>query len=568
MSASDDPLRSALRGTLRGARRAAGRLLRRAGLRHDPARDVPHADVAGEDRDDAPLPSGHFVNPVAEGADPFVVRHGEGYLWCQTDADAGIAVRRSDRLSSLGEKHIVWRAPASGPWSAQVWAPELLRLDGRWHIYFAASDGRNESHRAYVLVADGDDPLGPYSLHGPLSTGDWTDGTPDDEWAIDLTVLEHGGRRYAVWSGWPDAGTRVQHLYLAEMASPTSLAGPRVRLASPFDFAWERVREDRPEAINEAPQPLVHGGRTFLVYSCGSALLPSYKLGLLELVGDDPLEPTAWRKSPEPVFSSTDATFGVGHSSFVTSPDGSEWWHVYHAKIVRRRNFKRVIHVQPMTWSVDGEPVLGRPVAAGVPVREPSGTRPTPCQDARHWAFGAGEGALADLDYYGHQQYLSHEPDGLHLGRPPGQPVNAYRSGEKVVLRDGSYRDVRVTAGFRVLEGDHAVGVLLRVTAPAVGYPAQRGYFAGWVPRRGRLVLRRSDGASWEELGSCEVVGGPAPDDALVVEAVDSTLRVHLRSQPDRRVVASDGRYPHGSVGLRVVDTHAVFTRLDVEPVS
>ena len=303
-----------------------------------------------------------------------MVRDGDGYLWCQTDADAGVTVRRSDRLTSLGEKRVVWRAPDTGPFSAQVWAPELIHLDGRWHIYFAASDGRNENHLAYVLVADSDDPLGSYSLHGPLNTGDGEGGTADNAWAIDMTVLEHGGRRYAVWSGWPDAGTKSQRLYIAEMESPTSLAGRRVQLASPYDHAWERIRDDRPDAINEAPQPLVHGGRTFLVYSCGSALLPSYKLGLLELVGADPLDPAAWRKKPEPVFTSTETTFGVGHSSFVPSPDGSEWWHVYHAKIVRQRNFKRVIQVQPMAWSADGEPVFGRPVAAGEPLREPSGT--------------------------------------------------------------------------------------------------------------------------------------------------------------------------------------------------
>jgi GH43 family beta-xylosidase len=244
-------------------RSGAGRLLRRTGLLHDPATEVPRVAVPAGDGE-TPLANGLFVNPVAEGADPFVVRDGDGYLWCQTDGDAGVAVRRSDRLTSLGEKHVVWRAPDSGPFSAQVWAPELIRLDGRWHIYFAASDGRNENHLAYVLVADSDDPLGSYSLHGPLNTGDGAGGTADNAWAIDMTVLEHGGRRYAVWSGWPDARTKVQHLYIAEMGSPTSLAGRRVQLGSPYDFAWERIREDRPDAVNEAPPPLVHGGRTFL----------------------------------------------------------------------------------------------------------------------------------------------------------------------------------------------------------------------------------------------------------------------------------------------------------------
>ena len=161
----------------RRVRSGVGRLLRRTGLLDDPATQVPRAAEPPDGDGDAPLAEGLFVNPVAEGADPFVVRDGNGYLWCQTDADAGVVVRRSDRLTSLGERHVVWRAPADGPFSAEVWAPELIRLDGRWHIYVAASDGRNENHRAYVLVADTDDPLGSYSLHGPLHTGDGAGGT-------------------------------------------------------------------------------------------------------------------------------------------------------------------------------------------------------------------------------------------------------------------------------------------------------------------------------------------------------------------------------------------------------
>lgn len=550
---------------LQRLRAVAGRSLRKAGLRYDPESETPQVTVSAGPDGTAPLDEGLFVNPIAEGADPHVVRDGDGYLWCQTHGDVGVSVRRSDRLTSLGEKHVVWHAPATGPFSQQVWAPELHHLDGRWHIYFAASDGDNANHLAYVLVADTDDPLGAYMLHGPLNTGDGTGSLDDNAWAIDMTVLEHRGRRYAVWSGWPDAQTQVQHLYIAEMESPTSLTGGRVQLASPFDHPWERIQEDRPDAINEAPQLVVRDGRTFLVYSCGSALLPSYKLGLLELVGEDPLDPGSWRKRPEPIFTSTEATFGVGHSTFVPSPDGSEWWHVYHAKIDRNRSFKRVLQVQPMAWSPEGEPELGQPVAAGVPLPEPAGTPHAPRRDAAAWEFGAGSAGLADFDYYGHQQFAAIEPDGLHLGRVPDRPVNAYRSGEKVVLRDGDYRDVRVTARFRVERASRAVGVLFRVTGPAVGFDAQRGYFAGWVPGTGELVLRSFDGRGTTDLATL-ATRSAGDRCSLVVEAVGATLSVHLESAPERRLEVRDEKFPHGSVGLRVVGSHAVFERLSVEP--
>ena len=69
-----------------------------------------------------------------------------------------------------------------------------------------ASDGKNANHLAYVLRSRDEDPLGPYTVHGPLATGDGETGTSPNIWAIDMTVLEHGGIRYAIWSGWDPLG--------------------------------------------------------------------------------------------------------------------------------------------------------------------------------------------------------------------------------------------------------------------------------------------------------------------------------------------------------------------------
>ena len=540
-------------------RRGVGRLLRATGLRRDDSTVEPPAAPAAADASRS-LPAGFFVNPIAEGADPHVVRADGGYLWSQTDGDRGIAIARSDRLTSLGERRTVWRAPDQGPYSRQVWAPELHRLDGRWYIYFAASDGNNAEHRAYVLAADSDDPLGEYTLHGPMETGD-TVGDP--EWAIDMTVLEHRDRRYAIWSGWPDRRTEVQHLYIAPMSSPTTLGTTRIVLSRPTDYEWERVGVRR-EGLNEAPQVLEHARRTFLLFSCSSALLPSYKLGLLELIGDDPLEPGAWHKHPEPLFTGTEETFGVGHGSCLTSPDGSQWWLAYHAKINRRTNFKRVLHVQPMSWTADGMPVLGRPVTAGTPLRLPAGTPVRSTAAAAAWDLRTDP--RAEFDYFGHQQYVHWSSDGLHLGRAPDAPINAFRAGEKVVARDRDHADVRVSATVRIISGDRAAGVLLRVTGPAVGVNAQRGYFAGWNAR-GRLVLARTDGSAVELLSTLDTAGLDAGEQTLVAQARGATLSVHVAAAPDQRLEAHDDDYARGSVGLRVVGvTHALFSHLEVLP--
>jgi len=317
-----------------------------------------------------------FSNPITEGADPWVVRDEEHkrYLWCRSEGGKGIAIYESSRLTTLGTKHVVWCAPDEGMVSREVWAPELHLVNGQWHIYFAASNGQNKNHLAYVLRAKTNDPLGEYELSGPLATGDGPDGKSPNIWAIDMTVMEHGGKRYAIWSGWDAPGTDCQFLYIAPMKNPTTLSGPRVRICSNADYPWERTEPGpKGRGLNEGPEVLKKNGRPFLIYSCGASWLPNYKLGLLELTGADPLLPQSWRKNSEPVFQSSSETYGVGHSSFVSSPDGKEMWHVFHAKRDRNPGWGRAVFLQPMTFDQAGFPYFGTPVRAGEMMKRPSG---------------------------------------------------------------------------------------------------------------------------------------------------------------------------------------------------
>lgn len=511
------------------------------------------------------MPDTHFVNPIAEGADPAVVRDGSRYLWCQSEGNVGVAIWVSDRPTTLGTKHVVWRAPAHGPYSKQVWAPELFGFDDRWYIYLAASDGDDLNHLTYVLESVSDDPLGEYTLHGPLQTGDSAADGATPIWAIDMTILTLDGARYAIWSGWPRPGKNRQDLYIAPMQSPTRIGGDRVLLARAGDYPWEHIDDTtRSKALAEAPQVLQRDGRTFLVYSCGGSWLPTYKLGMLELVGSTPLDPASWRKLPHPVFQSNEATYGVGHADFTMSPDGREWWLVYHAKQDREPGWRRAVYVQPMRWRADGVPALGQPVPAGAAVPVPSGTPASPVRTAGSWRFGTS--GQDDFDYFGHHQYFAVEPDGLHLGVVPEEPVNAYRSGEKVVLRDGDYGDFSAVLEFDVKDGSHDVGLVFRVTRPAVGFDAMRGYFAGVSTGRQTVVLGAMDGHSWREIASASVFLDPEETQRITVTADGARLTVFVGTDAQPAITFDDPAYKRGSIGCRVVDAHAVFTSLSVTP--
>lgn len=311
-----------------------------------------------------------FTNPVVEsGADPWVIRGDTGYLYCRSAGDR-IWLHRADQLTEIGRAPgvAVWTPPPDTPCSKQLWAPELHRLDGSWYLYFAASGGDNRDHRMYVLERAAADPLGPFTLKGRIATA-------DDRWAIDGTVLtREDGRRYFIWSGWPGDRNGRQDLYIAPMTNPWSLAGPRVRISTP-EQPWECIGNP---LVNEGPQVLCRGGRTFVIYSASGSWTDDYALGRLELIGPDPLEPGAWRKHPQPVFARTAQVFGPGHASFVSSPDGAEDWMIYHAAKRQGSGWDRNVRMQRFEWSPDGTPAFGAPVATAVPLQRPSGSPAAP----------------------------------------------------------------------------------------------------------------------------------------------------------------------------------------------
>ncbi len=514
------------------------------------------------------VPTSHFVNPIGEGADPWVVRDEKNtrYLWCLSEGNRGIAIHTSQRLTSLGEKHVVWRAPDHGPFSREVWAPELHLLDGRWHIYFAASDGNNANHLTYVLRSRTDNPIGDYDLHGPLATGEGADRKSPNLWAIDLTPLEHRGRRYALWSGWDAPGTDRQFLYIAAMSSPTELTSQRVRLCSNDDFSWEFTEEGRKgRGLNEAPQVLQTGERTLVVFSCGASWLPTYKLGMLELVGDDPLDPASWKKHEKPVFNRTRDTYGVGHSCFVQSPDRSEWWHVFHAKRDRNPGWRRAIVVQPMRIDEGGYPVFGKPVAPGKPLARPSGEEPGRPLRLPYRALHRDDRTPSAWNYYGHHQFYRLADQALHLGTVPQHPVNAYRCGEKLVLDRDLPDDLslEVTIDFLEKRQCRGAGLLFRTSGPAVGWDAHRGYYAGLKPDTGHVIFGKMDGRNWQELARARA-DFKLDGARLGVDCSGNQIVVRIDGQP--ALTASDRTYPTGTVGLRVVDTHAVFSDLEITP--
>lgn len=332
-----------------------------------------------------------LTNPVLpSGADPWVTSR-DGFYYYMNTTGKNLVIWKTQHIGELktAEKRVVWTAPASGPDSHDIWAPELHFLRGKWYVYFAADAGKNRSHRIWVIENASADPLqGQWVLKGEVHD-------PDDKWAIDATVFENRGTLYLAWSGWAGDVNGTQSIYLAKLKNPWTVEGERVRISTP-EYPWEEVgdltnghrdpeanpgadRDDPPHVnVNEGPEILQHGGKVFLIYSASGCWTNFYELGMSEAsASSDLMNPESWKKAPLPVFwQSPEAhAYGTGHNGFFKSPDGKQDWIIYHANAEPNQGCgtQRSPRVQPFTWNADGTPRFGRPVALGQPIPAPSG---------------------------------------------------------------------------------------------------------------------------------------------------------------------------------------------------
>ena len=301
-------------------------------------------------------------NPIYEdGQDPWIVADtlADGsveFLYVYADeADEALAFKRGPDplLFDALEPYATW---TPGPGDAHgrltnLWAPELHRVGGEWVVYFAANDGAPlvaGTHKTYALRAVGNDPRRGFTFAGELAL-------PDGAWAIDATALRVGGGDYLVWSGWRTGERLNQYLFICRMADAFTPVGPRVEISAPsYDWELRGRRAGLWPSINEGPVQLHHEGQTFIVYSASGSWSDDYALGALRLVGEDPMDPAAWEKYPEPILAASGEILGPGHNSFAHRR--GQLLCFYHAAKYSRAAWDREVLVAPVTWSADGWP--------------------------------------------------------------------------------------------------------------------------------------------------------------------------------------------------------------------
>ena len=183
-------------------------------------------------------------------------------------------------------------------------------------------------------------------MKGRISTDE------DNNWAIHASTFEHGGKRYLIWCGWQKRRVYQENqcIYIAEMENPWTLASDRILISEPeyeWECQWISIDGNKtayPIRVNEAPQFFysLKKDKLLIYYSASGNWTPYYSVGLL-----------------------------------IPSPDGKEWYMLYHA---RKSLYDMLVldsrtpRMQKIEWDKEGIPVLGIPQKEGFPLRKPSGT--------------------------------------------------------------------------------------------------------------------------------------------------------------------------------------------------
>ncbi|MCG9696622.1 family 43 glycosylhydrolase [Shewanella sp. Isolate11] len=297
-------------------------------------------------------------NFVERRADPWVIKAPDGgYFFTASVPEFDlIEIRYSKTIAGLAtaKTRAVWHKHDIGPMSIDIWAPEMHYIDGKWYLYYAASDINTRFHnRMYVLGLEGDDPM----------TGEWKElgrmQTERSAFSLDETTFNVGEQHYAIWAQQDRAKTYNTGLVIAKMTSPTATALPETIISEPL-LEWERLGFK----VNEGAAVIKHAGKIFVSYSA-SATDDRYSMGLIWADEDaDLLDASSWHKLPDPVFTTQPQLkrYGPGHNSFVLAEDGKTWLMFYHARDYLElqgtplTDGNRHTRVRAITWDEKGFP--------------------------------------------------------------------------------------------------------------------------------------------------------------------------------------------------------------------
>jgi beta-xylosidase len=295
----------------------------------------------------ADLGNGTFLNPILAGdhPDPSILKDGDDYYMTFSSFDAypGLVIWHSRDL-------VNWQpiGPTLFKNVGAVWAPELVKHQGRYYIYFP---GIAPYRSNYVIWAD--------NIRGPWSA-------PID---LKITRIDPG---HAVG---PD-GTRYLFLSAGELVGLSddglSTTGPPKKIYDGWKYPDEWVVEG---FAQEGPKILKRGDYYYMVLAEGGTAGPP--TGHMIVTARSKTIEGPWENSPyNPIVrteSHDERWWSKGHGTLVEDAAG-KWWMVYHAYENGYYTLGRQTLLEPIEWTADGWFRIAAGSDPARPIVKPAGT--------------------------------------------------------------------------------------------------------------------------------------------------------------------------------------------------
>jgi len=297
---------------------------------------------ADEPRREAPRDIDHPppTAPVdADGPDPAVLAVDESYWMFTTSADDLLApVRHATVNGAWSEPTEALKGPPSWAGRAEVWAPGVIEVNGRYVMWFVSPTIAEVTFSQCIGIAVADTPGGPYEPLGEKPAICGTDGPTIDP----FPWRGSDGRLYLAWTQYHfQSGQPTQILASALDESGTQLVGPtEVLLTDPS--GWESIILENP-ALFEQPD-----GSVRLLYSGNFYFTEDYATGTATCEG--PLGPCRRDTPGKAWFASTDAFKGPGGMSVFRAADDRNWaaFHAWGEQVGYDKGGRRAPHVMPL----------------------------------------------------------------------------------------------------------------------------------------------------------------------------------------------------------------------------
>jgi beta-xylosidase len=264
----------------------------------------------------------------------------------------------------------VYRRRVDSWGKGSFWAPEVIYYHGKFYLVFSCKGPEGSGLRISLAVAAS--PEGPFEdLHMPLFDYNYS--------CIDGHIfVDDDGQPYlyyemvgSVGEFWKQKGYLWGVIFGVKLTPDLShMVGEPVPCIYPGQ-EWEHP-ESMHARSTEGMTVFNHGNLYYMTYSANHYADPDYGVGYA--TAPSPLG--MWTKSKDnPVLNKNLETgvSGPGHNSITRSPDGKEWFIVYHSHAdPDHPSGRRVLNIDRIVFEKDGSMKVLGPTRTPQPV--PSGT--------------------------------------------------------------------------------------------------------------------------------------------------------------------------------------------------